>query len=128
MKRSLWQVYVKNSVEAVEFYQNAFDAKLGFNVKNPEGNEYWHAELNIFGQDLAISESNVVLKNERIEGNSMQFCLHFNKNEKDIVTKAYNVLKNNAKNIDHQLGPCDFSPHMASLIDKFGIFWCIFTE
>ena len=122
MKRTLMQIYVKGSVEAVKFYQNAFDAELGFNGKNPNG-EYMHAELNLFGQILAISE-----KDENIIGNNMQFCLHFNKNEEEIVTKAYNVLKNEAIKIDSPLGPCVFSPHMASLIDKFGVNWCIFSD
>jgi PhnB protein len=116
------QIYVKESVEAVKFYQNAFDAKLGYNEKNPEGG-YFHAELDLFGQILAVSEDN-----EKIIGNNMQFCLHFLKDEKDIVAKAYDVLKNGARKIDHPLGPCIFSEYMASLIDKFGVYWCIFTE
>jgi PhnB protein len=116
------QIYVKGSVEAVEFYQSAFDAKLGFNGKNPEG-KYLHAELDLFGQILAISEGD-----ENIVGNNMQFCLHFHNNEKDIVTKAFNVLKNGAMKIDQSPGPCIFSPHMASIIDKFGVYWCIFTD
>jgi PhnB protein len=116
------QIYVKGSVEAVKFYQDAFDAKLGFNGKNSEG-EYMHAELDLFGQILAISECD-----KNIIGDNMQFCLHFNENEKDKVTKAYEILKNDAKRIDGTLGPCEFSPHMFSLIDKFNIYWCIFTD
>ena len=58
----------------------------------------------------------------------MQFCLHFESGEKDKVTKAYEILAENAEKIDYPLGPCSYSPHMASLIDKFGIYWCIFTE
>ncbi|MDR2922189.1 MAG: VOC family protein, partial [Treponema sp.] len=72
---------------------------------------------------IAVSEGK-----KRILGDQMQFCLHFDKDEKDKVTKAYEILKNNAQKIDAHLGPCDFSPHMASLIDKFGVYWCIFTE
>jgi PhnB protein len=116
------QIYVNGSVEAVKFYQNAFDAELGFNGKNPEG-EYMHAELDLFGQILAVSESN-----GNTIGDNMQFCLHFQKDEKDIVTKAYDVLKNDAKKINQPPGPCAFSPYMTSLIDKFGVYWCIFTE
>jgi PhnB protein len=122
MKRTLMQIYVKGSVEAVEFYQRAFDAKLGYNEKNPEGG-YFHAELDVYGQILAISEDSA-----RNLGDAMQFCLHFDKDEKDKVAKAYSVLKNGARKIDHPLGPCVFSPYMASLVDKFGVYWCIFTE
>ena len=122
MKRTLMQIYVKGSIEAAEFYQKAFDAKLGVTYKNSEG-EYMHAELDVYGQILAISEDC-----NRIAGDNLQFCLHFDKDEKDKVTKAYEVLKNEAKKIDYPLGPCDFSPCMASVIDKFGVFWCIFTD
>jgi len=122
MKRTLMQIYVKGSIEAVNFYQNAFDAKLGFNGKNPEG-EYMHAELDVYGQIIAVSED----CNKNI-GDNMQFCLHFDKNEKDKVTKAYEILKDGAKRIDGLLGSCEFSPYMFSLIDKFNIYWCIFTD
>jgi uncharacterized glyoxalase superfamily protein PhnB len=29
------QIYVNGSIEAVDFYQKAFNAKLGYNEKNP---------------------------------------------------------------------------------------------
>jgi PhnB protein len=122
MKRTLMQIYVKDSVEAVKFYQKAFDAKLGYNVKNDDGG-YIHAELDIFGQILAIAESN-----ENATGNNMQFCLLFHENEKDIVSRIYEVLKTDARHIGYPLGECIYSPHMASLIDKYGIYWCLFTD
>jgi len=118
------QIYVKNSIEAVEFYRRAFDAPLVGDYKNEDGTYYEHSEIDVFGQILAVAED---LEN-RPDGNKMQFCLHFEKDDKDIVTKAYDVLAENAKNIDHPLGACSYSPHMASLTDKFGIYWCIFTE
>ena len=37
-------IYVKGSVEAVEFYQKAFNIMLGYHVKNENGT-YAHAEL-----------------------------------------------------------------------------------
>jgi uncharacterized glyoxalase superfamily protein PhnB len=37
-------LYVKNSVEAAEFYMDAFGMSLGYNVKNDDGT-YLHAEL-----------------------------------------------------------------------------------
>ena len=116
------QIYVKDSIEAVTFYQKAFNVELGYNVKNDDVG-YIHAELDIFGQVLAIAESN-----ENTTGNNMQFCLHFHDNEKDIVSKIYEVLKIDARHIDYPLGECIYSPHMASLIDKYGVNWCLFTD
>ena len=116
------QIYVKGSAEAIKFYQKAFDAPLVAAYQNDDGT-YMHAELDVYGQILAVSEED----SNRTFGNRMQFCLHFQSDEKDKVTKAYNVLAENALEICDPLGPCSYSPHMASLIDRFGIFWCIFT-
>ncbi|MDR0910763.1 MAG: VOC family protein [Spirochaetaceae bacterium] len=121
MKRSMMQIYVKGSVEAVEFYQKAFSARLGFNGKNDKG-EYIHAELDVYGQTLAISEG------VRKSGEQMQFCLHFYSDERNNVKKAYDVLKEGALKIDQPPGACMFSPYMTSLIDKFGIYWCLWID
>ncbi|KAB3531595.1 VOC family protein [Alkaliphilus serpentinus] len=56
MLRSMMQMCIKGNVEAVELYQRAFDAKLIHESKNQDGS-YLHAELDAFGQILAISES-----------------------------------------------------------------------
>lgn len=121
MKRTLMQIYVKGSAEAVEVYKGAFDAALGFNVKNPDGT-YYHSELDVDGQIIAVAEAS----DESITGNTMQFCLQYGEGEDDKVEKAYEVLKKEAK-ILFPLGPCDFSPYMADFIDKYGVRWCLFV-
>ena len=121
MYRSMFQVYVKGSAAAAEFYQRAFDAKLTCAYPNEKG-EYMHSELDVYGQVLAISEST---KPEQLPGNTMQFCLHFGGGESNKVHKAYEVLKEGAV-IDYPIGSVDYSPCMFSLIDKFGVYWCIF--
>ena len=123
MKRTMMQIYVKNSIEAVEFYSKAFDAALVADYKNEEGTFYYHAELDIYGQILAVSED----IDNRPVGGIMQYCLHFEKGDKDKVTKAYEVLKEKAIKIDHPLGPVNYSPHMASLVDRYGVYWCIYS-
>lgn len=115
------QVYVNGSVGAGELYQKAFDAKLVCEHKNEDGG-YLHAELDIYGQIVAISE----VTGKKVVGNTMQFCLHFGEDEADKVKKAYEVLKEGAQ-ISCDLGPCPFSSCMTSLVDKFGISWCIFA-
>ena len=79
MKRVLMQIYVKNRTEAFEFYQKAFNAELGFGDKDENGNII-HAELNIYGQYLAVGEYYHEPK-EILIGNTMQFCLQFDKGE-----------------------------------------------
>ena len=121
MKRSLLQVYVKGSVDAVAFYQMVFDTKVTNEHKNSNG-QYIHAELDICGQILAVSE-----KARRKHGNNMQFCIQFNEDERAKLVKAFKTLKEGAIKIEHNCKPCFYSPLMASLIDKYGIYWCLFV-
>jgi len=80
-----------------------------------------NAEIKAFGQWIAFSEGD----SERIAGNTTQFCFHFGEGYEEIVTKAYEVLKEGAK-IDYPLGPINYSPHMFALVDRFGVNWCLF--
>ena len=121
MVRSLMQVYVKNSKEAVPFYEKAFGVKCENAYQNEDGS-YIHAELNLFGQFLAVSETS---DHDSAAGNTMQFCLHFHESEKEIMENIYKVLSDGAK-INFPLGPCFFSPSMFGLIDKYGVNWCMF--
>ena len=120
MKRTLMQMYVKNSVTAVEFYQKAFSATIGNNWRNPDGS-CAHVELDADDQIIAISEadSNV------ITGNNLQFCLQFNEDERHKVRQAYEVLREDAQ-IICDLGEPSWSPYMFALIDRFGVHWCVF--
>lgn len=121
MLRSMMQVYVKGSFEAVELYKKAFNATVSNEHKDESGN-YMHAEINAYDQVIAISEAN----DKIILGNTMQFCFHFGEGNEETVKNAYNVLKEDA-NITYPLGPCFYSPCMFGLVDKFGVSWCLFV-
>lgn len=123
MHRSMMQTYVKGSNKAVELYQKAFDAELVVSYPHTDGT-FMHAELNVYGQILAISEA--PKSEERITGTTMQFCLHFGEGKEALVQKAYNALKDGAA-ILYPLSPCEYSELMVDLIDKYGVRWCIFT-
>ena len=120
MKRTLMQMYVKSSNEAVEFYKKAFNATIGNDWRSPDGSCY-HVELDADGQIIAISEagSNTVI------GNNLQFCLQFNEDERHKVKQAYDVLREEAQ-IICDLGEPSWSPYMFALIDRFGVHWCVF--
>ncbi len=124
MKRAMMQVYVKGSGEAVELYLKAFNATLGFNVKSSD-DTFYHAELDICGNILAIAETNDDM-DKIITGNTMQFCFHYGEGNEDMVKQAYEVLKEGSE-ILFPLGPCDFSPLFTDFIDKFGVRWCLFV-
>ena len=55
MERTLMQVYVKGSAEAVELYQKAFNTTLGYNVVHEDGT-FYHSELNVYGQIISVAE------------------------------------------------------------------------
>ena len=120
MKRSMMQVYVRGSNEAVSVYQKAFDAQLVSEYKNDDGT-YMHAELDVNGQIIALSEA----ARDAVPGNTMQFCFHYDKGHEAEIERAYNILKEGGK-ILFPLGECFFSPLMMGIIDKFGVNWCLF--
>lgn len=121
MFRSMMQMYVKGSVEAVGFYQKAFGAEVLCTYPDGHGG-YMHSELNAFGQILAISEID-----EEVEtGSTMQFCFHFGEGGEEYVRKAYEVLKEDAV-VCTQPAPCDYSPYQFVVVDRFGVNWCIFV-
>lgn len=120
MLRSLMQIYVKGSAEAVEFYRKAFDAVI-LGLYPDDSGGYMHSELDVHGQVIAVSE----LRDETAAGNTMQFCFHFGEGGEEKVRKAYGILKEGAV-ITDPVGPCDYSPCMFSLTDKFGVSWCLF--
>lgn len=124
MIRSMMQIYVKGSGEAVELYLNAFQGVLGFHVKNTDGT-YYHSELDVCGHILAVAEAGDDVT-DRITGNTMQFCFHYGEGNEDSVIHAYELLKEGAE-ILLPLGPNDFSPLCTDFIDKFGVRWCLFV-
>ena len=110
--QTLISTYVNGSDEAIELYQKAFEAELGYTIPSEENDcKYYHAELNIYGQTLAIAEAKYALKfyesvispteecvkllsqTERITGNTMEICIYYDKGSTDKIKQAYEVLR-----------------------------------
>jgi PhnB protein len=128
MFRSILQIYVKGSDEAFEFYKKAFDAKIGFQDIDENGNVI-HKELDICGQAIAIGEAHDTTRAggaNRITGNTMQFCIQFGEGQEDKVRKAYETLLDDSKIIT-PFGKLFFSTCGVELIDKYGVWWCLFV-
>jgi PhnB protein len=121
MLRSMFQVYVVGSDKAIEFYQRAFNAKLLCAYPNDDGT-LMHSELDVYGQVLAVSEANT---NKPVTGNTMQFCLHLGEGQAAEVYRIYEVLKEGAASHE-PVGDSGYSKHCFSLVDKFGVSWCVF--
>ena len=141
--QTMMSVYVNGSDEAIALYQKAFGAELGYTIPSEEGDcKYYHAELNIHGQHLAIAEAKHVLKfyerlispseeavrlfsqTERVAGNTMQFCIYFGKGEADKIKRAYEILREGSVTLVGP-GPLGENPCFVDFIDKFGIRWCL---
>jgi PhnB protein len=121
------QVFVKESDKALEFYRNAFDAKVLCSYPNSEG-LLMHSELDVYGQILAVSEltEESGMGESPDTGNTMMFCLHFRDGKEAVMQKIYDSLKVDAKYLS-PLEKCDYSPLQAHIVDKFGVRWCIFV-
>jgi PhnB protein len=122
------QVYVQRSAEAIKFYQKAFGATLGYNVRNDDGT-FMHAELYLDGQLLiALSESSsdVGIKNVKNYSPTDYPTMNFgvNLDSEEAVKNAYDVLIEGG-NILLPLGPLPWSISCANVVDKFGVFWYI---
>ncbi len=121
MYRSMMQVFVKGSKEAVEFYRKAFNAEVLCAYEDGKGG-YMHAELNAYGQVIAVSE----ITEDVTVGNTMMFCFHFGEGGEENVKTAYEVLKEEAITCS-PLDKCDYSSLQFVCIDKFGVTWCVFV-
>lgn len=123
MKRMFKQAYVKNAAQAIETYQHAFGATVLNRVDDP-GGAIIHAELDIFGQVLALSDMDPSAS--ATPGNTMQFCIQFNPGEEQVIAQAYQALQQDAAAILFPLGKTFYSESMADLVDRHGVRWCLF--
>ncbi len=126
--RSILQIYVKGSDEAFELYKTAFDANIGFQDIDEHGTVI-HRELDVCGQALAVGEAHDTTRaggDKRLTGNTMQFCLQFGEGQEAKVRKAYETLLEGSEIIT-PFGQLFFSSCGVELIDKYGVWWCLFV-
>ncbi|MBR2403720.1 MAG: hypothetical protein IKB01_13350 [Lachnospiraceae bacterium] len=121
------QVYVINSIEAVETYCRAFDAKVSFEIKNADKTEYEHCELTVNGEPiLAVSETPEFYDVSVIHQMKLQ-TMTFNAFELgsvDAVKNAYNVLSEGGVVVE-PIHEVPWSKCCATVIDKYGVCWWI---
>jgi Uncharacterized protein conserved in bacteria len=122
-------LYIKNTVEAVEFYKEAFGMTLGYNEKLQDG-AYIHAVLLRDGHEIfAVSESrndefvNAMLSSSLKESRpTMSYGINFD--NEDEVRKAYSMLAEGGK-VLFPLGSLPWSSCCADVVDKYGVYWYI---
>lgn len=125
-----------NTKEAIQFYEQALDAKLlfmqsfGEMPENPEfpipaelKDRVGHAMLKVGETELMLSDT--FPGQPHHQGNQVTICI-VNK-DKNASSKIYEAIKQDGQVI-MELQETHFSPAYGSVVDKFGITFQIFTE
>ena len=136
--QTMLSTYVNGIDKAIALYQKAFDAELGHAIPSEEKDcKYYHAELDIYGLNLALAEAKYALtfydspteegakifsQTERIAGNTMQICLKYNKGDGNKIKHAYETLRDGSV-VLVELGAALGSSCVVDFIDQFGIRW-----
>jgi PhnB protein len=121
-------LYVKNSVEAVKFYMDAFGMTLGYNAKNADGS-FLHAELHKGENSIfAVSEnSEEEIIQAMLTSNRPTMSYGVNLDNDDELNHAYKILAEGG-HILRELGPLPWSPGSADIVDKYGVYWYIYVS
>ena len=121
------QVYVNNSIEAVETYCRAFGAKIRFEIKNADKTEYEHCELSVNDElILAVSETSELYDVSVIHQMKLQ-TMTFNAYELgsvEAVKNAYDILCEGGLVLE-EIHEVPWSKCCATVIDKYGVCWWI---
>lgn len=121
------QVYVNNSIEAVETYCRAFGAKISFEIKNADKTAYEHCELSVNDElILAVSETPELYDVSVIHQMKLQ-TMTFNAYELgsvEAVKNAYDVLSEGGLVLE-AIHEVPWSKCCATVIDKYGVCWWI---
>jgi len=120
-------LYIKNTAEAVAFYQNAFGLTLGYHVQNPD-RSMMHAELCRDGREIfAVSESSndalvklMLASNLKDARPTMSLGITFDSVEE--VKTAYQILSLSGT-VLFPLGSLPWSSCCAEVVDKYGVCW-----
>lgn len=121
-------LYLKNSVEAVEFYMDAFGMTLGYHARYDDGT-FLHAELQKGEVSIfAVSES----KDEEIvramlAAKQPTMSLGINLDDEAELKHAYQTLSDGG-HILRELGELPWSPCTADVVDRYGVCWYIYVS
>ena len=118
--RLVFMAYLKDSINAVDFYRKAFNAESRCYKHKDDDNFYAHAEIFINDQTVLALSDILHYDTAFTSGSNMQFWITFN--DEKALSEVYEVLKENAK-IHYALGPCEWCKAMADFTDKYGVLW-----
>lgn len=121
------QVYVMDSIEAVETYCKAFGARVTYEIKNETETAYEHCELSVNGEPvLAVAEAPEaydVSVIHRMKWQTMTFNA-FELGSIEAVDNAFKVLSEGGVVIE-EIHELPWNKYCATVIDKYGVCWWI---
>lgn len=121
------QVYVMNSMEAVETYCRAFGAEVSFAIKNEAGTIYEHCELSVNGEPiLAVAEAAKpydVSVIHQLQWQTMTFNA-FELGSEEAVENALRVLREGGVVLE-EIHELPWSKCCATVIDRYGVCWWV---
>lgn len=121
------QVYVMNSMEAVETYCRAFGAEVSFAIKNEAGTVYEHCELSVNGEPiLAVAEAAKpydVSVIHQLQWQTMTFNA-FELGSEQTVENALRVLREGGVVLE-EIHELPWSKCCATVIDRYGVCWWV---
>ena len=121
-------MYVKNSLEAAEFYMDAFGLTLGYHAKHEDGT-YLHAELQKGEKSIfAVSENNdEEIRQAMLASKQPTMSCGINLDNEDELKHAFQTLTEGG-HVLRELGSLPWSPNSADVVDKFGVCWYIYVS
>ena len=129
----LYLVTNYNGLEAVDFYQEVFDAEVvsctTFGQAIPDTPEkdrdrLLNAQLDINGIRLQLSDNGP--EHDYVQGTNMTACIQLD--NADDARAIYDKLSNGSQRIDMELQETPWSPAYGIVVDKFGMTWQINTD
>ena len=103
-------------IEAFKLYQDAFNAKNGYDNMEPDESGEVHIVMEINGQKFGIFPAS----GYNTRGN---VTCQFEFETEDELRKAYNVLCRGSQ--EHSIETPFWCKLFATVLDKYGIFWCL---
>ncbi len=116
--RAIYHACVIGSLDAVEFYSKAFNAKVECCYVDSMGKFVEHAELSLDGQ---VFMSLMELSDAQ-PGNTMYYWFTFD--DEKLLLEAYDVLKEEAE-VRGEPEKCEWCKLITDLTDKFGVRWLL---
>ena len=121
------QVYVMNSMEAVQMYCRAFGAEVTFEITNEAQTAYEHCELSVNGEGiLAVAEAPQaydVSAIHRMKWQTMTFNA-FELGSVEAVERALQMLREGGVVLE-EIHELPWNKCCATVIDRYGVCWWI---